>query len=200
MRSYYDELGVSSRASAEEIREAYRNLVRLLHPDQQTENSLKEAAEHQMKHLNSISVVLTDPEKRRQYDSDCALAHERPHFFIFHPPPTSPRPRSPAGMMAWVSAALVGGALISGLATRESASAQPDYIESPAAETSREPAAETGIATEGTRLTQPLEKLQIASLRAQLRAADEQRDLLLQALTNLFAEAKPKQGTAPPAR
>lgn len=193
MRSYYDEFGVSAHAPAEDIREAYRNLVRLLHPDQQTEGSLKEAAEHQMKRLNFVNAVLSDQEKRRRYDSDCALAHERSHPIIFHAPPPPPPPRSPFGTMAWVSAALVGGALISWLVTRESASALPDYAETPAATAPREPVADKGVPAEKTRLTQALENVQIATLRTQLRAADEERALLLQELARLRGEAKPKK-------
>ncbi len=198
MRSYYDELGVSAHASADVIRETYRNLARLLHPDQHLEGNLKDAAEHQMKRLNFIHAVLSDPEKRRRYDSDCALAHERSNPIIFHAPPPPPPPRSPFGTMAWVSAALVGGALISWLVTRESASALPDYGETPVVQTSHEPPSEKASAPpEKTRLAQALENVQIASLRTQLRAADEQRTLLLQEIARLRAEPKPKKGKTP---
>ena len=56
--TYYEELGVASDASSEEIRDAFRALVRLLHPDQQTDEQLKDIAENQMRKLNRIYAVL----------------------------------------------------------------------------------------------------------------------------------------------
>lgn len=65
---YYDQLGVARTASTEEIRHAYRSLVRLLHPDHQTDPHLKEAAEAQLRKLNRIHAILIDGEKRKAYD------------------------------------------------------------------------------------------------------------------------------------
>jgi curved DNA-binding protein CbpA len=66
--TYYDELGLAPQASPEEIRETYRTLARLLHPDQYQEEKLKRAAEGQMKRLNLIYAELSDPERRKRYD------------------------------------------------------------------------------------------------------------------------------------
>ena len=66
--TYYEELGVTPDASQEQIREAFRALARLLHPDQQTDQQLKEIAELQMRKINRIYGVLSDPERRRRYD------------------------------------------------------------------------------------------------------------------------------------
>ncbi len=66
--TYYQELGLTPQASPEEIREAYRTLARLLHPDQYQEEKLKRAAEGQMRRLNRIYAELSDPERRRRYD------------------------------------------------------------------------------------------------------------------------------------
>jgi hypothetical protein len=66
--SYYDDLGVTPHASPDEIREAYRTLVRLFHPDQQKDPALKRAAEGQMRRINECYEVLADPERRRRYD------------------------------------------------------------------------------------------------------------------------------------
>lgn len=66
--TYYDQLGVGRTASIEEIRKAYKCLVRLLHPDHQTDPELKEAAEGQLRRLNRIHAVLCDPVHREAYD------------------------------------------------------------------------------------------------------------------------------------
>ena len=66
--TFYEELGVAPNASPEEIRDAFRLFVRLLHPDQQTDPQLKEIAEKEMRKLNRIHAVLSDPERRRRYD------------------------------------------------------------------------------------------------------------------------------------
>jgi curved DNA-binding protein CbpA len=66
--TYYEELGLPLSASEEQIRQAYKSLARLLHPDQQGEESLRRLAEAQMKRLNAIYAVLSDPVQRRFYD------------------------------------------------------------------------------------------------------------------------------------
>jgi hypothetical protein len=70
--TYYEELGLAESASVEEIRQAYKTLARLLHPDQQSEEPLRKVAELQMIRLNGMVAVLTDPLRREQYD---ALIH-----------------------------------------------------------------------------------------------------------------------------
>ena len=71
---YYEELGVHRMAEVEEIRRAWRNLARLLHPDQQQEEGLRLLAEKQMKRLNEICAVLTNPVERLRYDRSLAGA------------------------------------------------------------------------------------------------------------------------------
>ncbi|WP_088893046.1 J domain-containing protein [Leptolyngbya ohadii] len=70
-QNYYKILGVSRDASAEDIRQAYRKLARVFHPDIQMPHdstASKGQTEEQMKRLNQAYAVLRDPEKRRQYD------------------------------------------------------------------------------------------------------------------------------------
>ncbi len=62
---YYSILGVSKDASADEIKRAYRNLALQLHPDR---NPSKEAGE-KFREVNAAYAVLSDPEKRKQYDA-----------------------------------------------------------------------------------------------------------------------------------
>jgi curved DNA-binding protein CbpA len=66
--THYDDLGLPGSASDEEIREAYLNLVRLLHPDSQRDPALKRFAENQMTRVSRAHAVLSDPERRRRYD------------------------------------------------------------------------------------------------------------------------------------
>ena len=70
--THYDDLGLPAGASEEEIREAYLNLVRLLHPDMQNAPSLKRFADFQMKRVSRAYAVLSDRERRRRYDAEVA--------------------------------------------------------------------------------------------------------------------------------
>ncbi|MEY4668734.1 MAG: hypothetical protein RL518_1433 [Pseudomonadota bacterium] len=58
-------LGVSRSASSEDIQKAYRKLARKYHPDI---NKTKEA-EDRFKEINEANEVLSDPEKRKKYDT-----------------------------------------------------------------------------------------------------------------------------------
>ena len=83
--NYYEELGLTPRASAEEIREAYRGLARLLHPDQQQDERLRRLADSQMKRLNELHDVLADPQRRRLYDLGLAIEPDQPPALVAAP-------------------------------------------------------------------------------------------------------------------
>ena len=63
-KDYYKLLGVAKDASADEIKKAFRKLAMQYHPDR---NSAPEA-EAKFKEINEAYAVLSDPEKRKQYD------------------------------------------------------------------------------------------------------------------------------------
>ncbi|MDQ6669737.1 MAG: J domain-containing protein [Chloroflexota bacterium] len=84
---YYHLLGVTNRASAEEIQAAYRRLAKAFHPDL---NAGSTVAAAQMARLNVAKSVLLDPETRASYDQ--LRTARRP---VVTPHVSGPAPRQP---------------------------------------------------------------------------------------------------------
>lgn len=63
-RDYYEILGVGRNASAEELKRAYRNLAKQVHPDVNAEPG----AEERFKEINEAYAVLSDEQRRAAYD------------------------------------------------------------------------------------------------------------------------------------
>jgi hypothetical protein len=120
---YYEELGIPRSASTEEIRRAYKSLVRLLHPDQFQDPDLKRLAEGQMKRINEIFAVLSDPDRRRAYDQ-----------------PQPPSSSASIRRREWAGWAVAAAVLLVWLAVSLSRSPAPVVTAPPPAATASQPA------------------------------------------------------------
>lgn len=66
-RDFYEVLGVDRRATEDELRSAYRKLVKRWHPDRH-QGGDKAQADAKIKEINEAYEVLSDPDKRAKYD------------------------------------------------------------------------------------------------------------------------------------
>lgn len=84
--NFYDVLGIKQNASSEEIRSAYRSLLRSYYPDHYRKDPEKfRLANEVMKKLNVSRDILMDPLKRQKYDRTVKVSS---------PPPPQSRPYS----------------------------------------------------------------------------------------------------------
>ena len=72
-RNYYEILGVSREATLEEIKKAYRRLVRKYHPDL---NPGDKAAAEKIKEINRVYEILSDPQRQEEYDREIGEPEE----------------------------------------------------------------------------------------------------------------------------
>jgi DnaJ-class molecular chaperone len=64
-QDYYEALGTTPSANAEEITKAYRKIALKYHPDKNRENP---ESNIKMQKINEVYAILSDPKKRRDYD------------------------------------------------------------------------------------------------------------------------------------
>ena len=64
-KDYYEVLGIKRDASKDEIKDAYRNLAMEFHPDR----NKSPGAEEKFKEISEAYAVLSDDQKRQQYDT-----------------------------------------------------------------------------------------------------------------------------------
>ncbi|AAS54573.1 AGR084Cp [Eremothecium gossypii ATCC 10895] len=67
-RDLYEVLGIASSASEQEVKRAYRQLALRYHPDKISDESEREASEAKFKEISAAYAVLSDEQKRAEYD------------------------------------------------------------------------------------------------------------------------------------
>lgn len=115
--TYYQQLGLSPQASPDEIKTAYRNRARQVHPDSlpaETPEYLRQLAQREFLQLQRAYRVLSDSQQRQAYDLSLKPKPLPP------PPPVVPVPEPLPPTPSWstvLSAGLAGAALcLAGLA------------------------------------------------------------------------------------
>ena len=182
--TFYEELGVAPNATPEQIRDAFRLFVRLLHPDQQTDPQLKEMAEAQMRKLNRVYAVLSDTESRLRYDE--ILDQDLSPPIIFNVP--SPDQRRLIARFGWVAAIVVSAGLLFWLASDnapvvQSRTAEPSGL--PSSNLTSAPGVPRAPSTDDTSQASRVTQLQSA-----LRAVTVERDDAVRELDKIRGTSK----------
>ena len=185
--NFYEELGIAQTATPEQIRDSFRALVRIVHPDHQTDEQLKEIAETQMRKLNRIYATLSDPEKRKRYDD--SLAKDYGPTIVLSAE-SALNMRRLVSRLAWVGAVLLTVVCLIWLAL-DSPGSRTDTVETggQAVAATRNAPARTaaGVSAE-----------EVAQLRTDLQHARAERALALRELARRKGlPAKATGGSAP---
>ena len=171
--TFYDELGVAPNATQEQIRDSFRALVRILHPDHQTDEQLKEIAERQMRKLNRIYAVLSDAEKRRRYNE--SLADEDLGRTIILSPNSNVNVRRLMERIAWIAALTLVVITLLWLSSEDPAASQSQ-------------SSEKSIRKSPPQSPPPgTQSAELAKIRSELHLMQMERDAALLELTRLRA-------------
>jgi molecular chaperone DnaJ len=77
MKDFYEILGVSETATSDEIKKAYRSLALKYHPDKNPDNK---EAEEKFKEISAANDILSDDNKRKEYDLKRKYGNQAPGF------------------------------------------------------------------------------------------------------------------------
>lgn len=191
--TYYEELGLAPDASPQEIRDAFRLIVRILHPDHQTDPQLREVAEKQMRKLNRVYAVLSDPEKRLEYD---ATLEGAPVQAVALNPSPLPWFRRHLAKLPWAAAILLSASVLIWLAVDFGPGNQSRPAESNTVPVTTTAPAHEAAPNRVQSSALKRDEAEIARLLAELKTANAERDDAVQKLDSALASA---ETTVPPA-
>ena len=124
-KNYYEVLGVTPTASIEQIRAAYRDKVRIIHPDSAVAAS--PTASLQMTEVVRAWSTLSNPLLRRAYDEDLFDADDDLESILFPPTPIV-RGNFPKGLIGWILAIGITVVLVLNVLSDPIAPAKPDGL------------------------------------------------------------------------
>jgi len=123
-KDFYAVLGVAPTASIEQIRAAYRDKVRIIHPDSAVVAS--PTASLQMAQVVRAWSTLSDPILRRAYDEE--LFDAQSEIDESFPPTPIVRGNFPKGLIGWILAIGIAGVLVLNVLSDPIAPAKPDGL------------------------------------------------------------------------
>ena len=80
MNDYYEILGIGRDANDTDIKKAFREKAKELHPDTTTDENKKKDLEEKFKELNKAYSVLSDPQEKAYYDNPNTRPNAQPNF------------------------------------------------------------------------------------------------------------------------
>jgi curved DNA-binding protein CbpA len=123
-KNYYEVLGATPTASIEQIRAAYRDKVRIIHPDSAVVAS--PTASLQMAEVVRAWSTLSDPILRRAYDEE--LFDAQSELDESFPPTPIERGNFPKGLIGWILAIGIAGVLVLNVLSDPIDPAKPDGL------------------------------------------------------------------------